>query len=226
MSTKPQKAPLFNSDKELAEFMLSNVSESLKQAIKAVVKIMVKQEMNQFRKEAEEKLSFNGYYHRQLLCGLGKIEDVPIARFREKQMADIPLDSLSVFDREKEKFLSLIAEMHRHGVSDRKVGQICQSVYGMKFSKNRVSIVHRKLAEEESLNINSQPITDEFEYLLLDGIWVKAKSFGLKDNNKTVLLCGLGITKAGERKIIGFTPADGESHETWLISFLASRKEG
>jgi transposase-like protein len=182
--------------------------------------------MDQLREEMKEKLSFNGYYNRQMLCGLGKIENVPVARFRERQVSDLPLNSLSLFDQEKEKFLALIAEIHRLGISDRKVEKLCQSVFGMKFSKNRVSAVHKELAEEESLQINRLPIADEFEYLIIDGIWVKTKNFGLKDNNKTVLLCALGITKAGERKIIGFTPADREDYESWRDFILSLKERG
>ena len=70
-------------------------------------------------------------------------------------------------------------------------------------SKNKVGKIHSELAQKEEVNINSQNIDDDYEYLLVDGIWQKTKGYGW-ENNKAVLLCILGIKPNGERKIIGF----------------------
>lgn len=223
MSIKPQKAPVFNTDKELADFLLNNVTDSLKQSIKVTVRIMIRQEMEDFRKEVNEKLSFNGSYERNMLSTLGKIEGIQVPRFREMALPGQNLKSFSVFDQEKERFFNLVAEMHRLGISTRKVEQLCRSLFGMNISKNTVSAVHKELAEAESLQINSQPISQTFDYLLLDAVWVKAKSFGLKKDNKTALLCALGITPEGKRSIIGFQPAGGEDYDSWS-GFLGSLK--
>lgn len=224
MSIKTQKTPIFNSDKELADFLMNNLADSLKQSIKAAVSIMVKSEMEQIRKEVDEKLSFNGYYQRNMISGLGKIENIDIPRFRERSISDLPIESLKVFGAEKEKFLNLVAEMHRLGISQRKVKKLCQNCFNISISKNRVGLVHQELAEQESFKINSRMINEEFEYVLIDGLWVKVKQFGLSENNKTVLLCALGITRAGERKIIGFLSAKKEDFENWS-SFIQSLKE-
>lgn len=226
MPTKAQKYPVFNNDKELSDFLLSNVTDSLKQSIKVTVSIMVKAEMENLRKEVKEHLSFNGYYDRNMLSTLGKIEGIQIPRWRQTPPIGQNLKSFSVFDQQKQQFEQLVAEMHRLGVSDRKVEHLCKTVFGASLNKNRVSIIHKELAEQESLQINSQPITDEFEYVLWDGIWVKAKSFGLKNNNKSVLLCALGVKADGSRKIIGFAPADNESYESWHALILNIKQRG
>src|SRR5579872_5315928 len=180
MTSKQQKAPIFNSDKELADFLLNNLTDSLKQSIKVTTSIMVKTEMENLRKEVNEKLSFNGYYDRNMLTTLGKIEGIQIPRWREAAVSGQNLKSFSLFDQQKEQFETLVAEMHRLGISTRKVELLCKNVFGVKVSKNQVGTVHKELAESEALQINSQPITNQFVYLLLDGLWVKAKSFGLK----------------------------------------------
>ena len=226
MSIKTKKYPVFNSEKELADFMLNNLADSLKQSIKLTVTIMVKQEMENLREEVKEHLSFNGYYGRNMLSTLGKIEGIQIPRWRESFGTSQNLNSLSVFDSQKQQFEQLVAEMHRLGVSDRKVDQLCKAVFGTSVNKNRVSRIHKELAEQESLQINSLPITDEFEYVLWDGIWVKAKTFGLKSSNKCVLLCALGVKADGTRKIIGFAPADNESYESWHELILNIKQRG
>lgn len=226
MNIKSKKSTIFNTDKELAEFLLSNLTDSLKQSIKIVVKTMIKQEMDDLRKEMNEKLSFNGYYFRQMLSGLGKIENIEVPRFREIPTTDLDLKSLSIFKDEKDKFLKLVAEMHRLGISSRKIEKLCQTIFGAKFSKDRVVKVHQELAEEESLQINSQLIEDDFEYLFLDGLWVKVKTYGVSDSNKKVILCGLGIKPDGTRKIIGFTPADKEDYASWDEFILSLKNRG
>lgn len=226
MSIKTKKYPVFNSEKELADFMLNNLADSLKQSIKLTVTIMVKQEMENLRKEVKEHLSFNGYYDRNMTSTLGRIEGIQIPRWRETPAVGQNLQSLSVFGDQKQQFEQLVAEMHRLGVSDRKVDQLCKTVFGTGVNKNRVSLIHKELAEQESLQINQQPITDEFEYILWDGIWVKAKTFGLKASNKCVLLCALGITAQGKRKIIGFAPADNEGYESWHELILNIKQRG
>jgi len=224
MNSKTKKQPIFNSEKELADFLLGNLADSLKQAVKATAKTMIKQEMEDLREEIDKKLSFNGYYQRHMYSGLGKIENINIPRFRETPNNELNIQSLNIFDQEKEKFFKLASEMHRLGISQRKIKQLCRACFGIDISKGRVGLVHRELAKQESLQINSQPLTDEFEYLLVDGLRVKCKHYGLRDSNKMNLLCALGITQEGKRKIIGFIAAEKENYESWY-NFLKDLKQ-
>ena len=223
MKSISKNQSLINSEKELSEYMLKNVSDSLKQAIKVTVSLMVKEEMKNVREELSEKLSFNGYYQRNLISTAGKVK-VDMPRFREKPSSSLDLKSTQVFENEKDGFLKLIAEMHRTGISQRKIARLAKECFGIKLSSNRIGNVHRELAKEEVLKINSTEIEDDFQYLLLDGIWVKCKNFGLNDNNQAVLLCALGVKADGKRKIIGFKFAFNEDYESWH-SFLLSLKE-
>lgn len=226
MNTISKKQPVFNTDKELSDFLLSNLADSLKQSIKVVVKTMIRQEMDDLRKEVSEKLSFNGHYFRQMLCGLGKIENIEVPRFREESIGNLNLQSLKIFNNEKDKFFNLVAEMHRLGISTRKISKLCKNIFGADVSKNRVSRIHQELAEEESMQINSQEIADEFQHLLFDGLWVKVKTFGLSDTNKKAILCALGIKADGTRKILGFALADKEDYESWNKFILSLKQRG
>lgn len=226
MPIKTQKYPVFNSDKELSDFLLNNLTDSLKQSIKITVTTMVKQEMENLRQEVKEHLQFNGYYGRNMISTFGKIEGIQMPRWRETPAIGQNLKSFSVFDEQKQQFEALVAEMHRQGVSTRKVDKICRAIFGVKASKNQVSAIHRELAEQESLQINQQPITAGFEYVLWDALWVVAKQFGLKNSNKIPLLCALGIKADGARSIIGFQPADNEGYEDWHEFILGLKRRG
>ena len=94
--------PELASQKELNEFLLNNLNGSLTQAIKSTVSIMVKAEMQQLRAELNypPQLSFNGTYGRNLVSPAGKIEHIPIARFRGGNQ-QLPLQTMGIFAEER-----------------------------------------------------------------------------------------------------------------------------
>lgn len=212
-STKIKKLPVFSEEKDLQRFLEQNFTESLKQMIKLTVKTMVKEEMEQFRQQTQAKLQFNGYYDRNMLSTFGKIEDIPIPRFRQG-VGDMQVKSLAVFATEQEKFMKLVEQMHLLGISQRKVKYLAQQCFGIQLSCDRVGAIHRELAEKEEVNMNQQVLDDDFVYILLDGIWEKTKGYGW-DDNKSVLLCALGVRPSGERKILGFSLARHEDTQSW-----------
>jgi len=226
MKSKTHPKLNFNSDQELADFLLENLTDSLKQSVRITVKIMIKQEMDNLRKEINEKLSFNGYYHRNMVSSLGKIDNIDVPRFREKNISNMDLKSTNIFDQEKDNFLNIVAKMHQAGISQRKIAKLCKTCFGINVSKNRTGLVHRELAQQEEFRINDKILEDEFIYLLLDGIWMKCKNYGYNDNNKAVLLCALGIKSNGERKIIGFKFAYKEDYDSWHEFVLGLKKRG
>lgn len=221
--TKIKRLEVFSEERELQKFLETNFTESLKQMIKVTVKTMIKAEMETFRKEFSEKLQFNGYYDRNMISSFGKVEDIPIPRFRQT-VPGMELKTTGVFNEERGRFMKLIEQMHLLGISQRKVKHLASVCFGIPLSANRVGAIHRELAEKEGVNINQKPLDDDYEYLLLDGIWEKTKGYGW-DDNASVLLCALGIKNSGERKIIGFALARKEDTSAWkdLVGSLKQR---
>lgn len=217
----------FKTDRELMKYMEHNLTESIKQLIRVSITTLIKEEMKNYKQEMNDlvgSLSFNGYYDRHLQSIFGEVRDIPIPRFRDHPQEYTP-ESLGVFEGRKQELERLIGQMHLQGISQRKVEQLVKEAYGVKISRNRVGTIHRKLAEAEEAQINSQPITDEYEYIMLDGIWGKAKGYGW-DTNKAVILCALGIKADGTRKILGFRVARGESYEEWYQLILNLKERG
>jgi len=223
-SSKIKRLPVFEDDRDLQRFLETNFTDSLKQMIKVTVKTMVKAEMEIFRSEFSEKLSFNGSYGRNMLSTWGRIEDIPIPRFRES-VPDLSLKSTGVFEEEKHKFETLVAQMHVLGLSQRKITEIAKVCLKTPLSKTRVGAIHKELAEREEYQINSQLLDDNFEYLLIDGIWEKTKGYGWEDN-KSVLLCVLGVRPSGERKILGFNLARKEDSGSCQTLLASLKNEG
>lgn len=227
-SRKPNfNLPVFKNETEFIGFLENTFTGSLKQLIRQTVKIMIKEEMKDFRNEVYQSvgnLSFNGHYHRDMVGPFGSIEDIPIPRFRDNPSGFTP-QTLNVFNQEQDKFFKLVAEMHRLGISQRKVKHLAQTCLGVKLSTHRVSTIHKHLAEVEETKINSTVLTDDYDYLLCDGLWTKTKGYGWEEN-KSVLLCVLGIKPDGKRKIIGFSVGRSESHEEWQELILSIKKRG
>lgn len=218
---------LYQTESELRQFLESSFTESLRQLIRITVKTMIKTEMEEFRKEMKDLLGtiyFNGSYDRQLVGPFGTVENVPVPRFRDNSSGFSP-ETLSVFDDQKSQFMRLVSEMHRLGISQRKIKQIAQSCFHTTLSTTKVGAVYKQLADQESAQVNTTILKDEYQYLLADGLWVKAKGYGWEEN-QAVILCVLGIKPNGDRKIIGFSVERAESYECWHQLLLSLKKRG
>lgn len=117
---KIKKLPVFDDDKELLQFLERSLTDNLKQFIKISITSLVKAEMEQIRDELQQSgsttPSFNGCYNRQLVSPFGRIEDIPIPRFRSGFQDNQP-SVLSSFDDEKSRTWQLITDMHMLGIS-------------------------------------------------------------------------------------------------------------
>lgn len=221
---KIRKFPIFSDDHQLSEFLSKNFTESLKQMIKVTVKTMIKTEMETFRSDFNDKLYFNGSYPRNMTGTFGKIDGIPVPRFRNNP-DDLSLKTLNIFSSEQEKFMDLINQMHILGISQRKIKQLTQRCLGINLSANKVGKIHSELAQKEEFNINNQTLDDNFQYLLLDGVYAKTKGYGWEDND-SVLLCALAIRHDGTRKIIGFSLARSEDYDNWYKLLVDIKKRG
>jgi len=220
--TKIRKLPVFDEEKDLTKFLETNFTESLKNMIRLTVKTMVKTEMEGLRKELGEKLYFNGTYDRNMTSTFGRIDDIPIPRFRQSPDG-MQRSSLSVFETEQQKFMKLVEQMHILGISQRKIKRLAFTCFGIPISVTKVGAIYRELVEKEDVNINQKPLNDEYEYLLLDGIWETTKGYGW-DDNRSVLLCALGVKPTGERRVIGFSLERTENGDAWN-GFVKKLKE-
>ena len=81
------------------------------------------------------------------------------------------------------------------------------------------------LVMDESAQINNKPLTDDYQYLFMDGIWEKIKGGGW-DNTKAVVLCVLGMKEDGSRDSIGFTLARAEDENSWIDLLADIKRRG
>lgn len=212
---KPAKLPVFQDDQDLQQFLRRNLEDSLQQLIRVSVTTMVKAELENLRSELPAPPAFNGYYSRQLTSPYGRIEDVPVPRFRDGFTTDTTPQTLQVFETEQQRFLKIVGEMHRMGVSQRKVRQLAKLCFGITISADKVGAVHRELAAKEEAQLNNRSLTGIcYRYLIADGVWAKAKGYGWEDDD-AVMLCAVGIRNDGKTDILGFRIARAEDEASW-----------
>ena len=219
-----KKLPVFEDEKDLMQFLERSLTDNLKQFIRVSISTLIKAEMEQIRSSLTDQPYFNGYYNRQLVSPFGKVEDIPIPRFREG-FGSQPPTALSSFEDEKSRTWDLIRDMHLLGISQRKVKHLAGKHLGLNISTAAIKDAMHDLVMHESVQINKQLLDDEFEFLFMDGIWENVKGGGW-DNTKAVVLCVLGMRADGSRKLIGFTLARAEDENSWVELLTNIKRRG
>ena len=69
-----------------------------------------------------------------------------------------------------------------------------------------------------------RPITETFEYLFLDAIYLPFKMPGKTE--KEALLCAVGLSKTGKRSVLGFLLGNRENHDSWSALLNDLKKRG
>lgn len=210
-------APELANQKELNDFLLNSLNANLTQAIKNTVSIMIKAEMRTLREDLghEQRTAFNGYYGRNLISPAGKIEDIPIPRFRGGN-DHFPLQSMNIFAAEKERFFAIVQQMHLVGVSQRKINRFCQNIFGKAVAPQTTKAVFEELLEQEAFQVNKTSLAGTPQaFVFFDGIWQTVKSNRTGEASKRVILMALGMDDQGTKKILGFSLAFAEDEKSW-----------
>jgi len=226
MKKRTTPVPELASAQELNEFLLNNLNSCLTQAIKSTVSLMVKTEMKQLREELHADLQFNGHYGRHLISPAGKVENIPIPRFRSGNQ-DLPLNSMGIFAQEKERFFDVIQELHLAGISQRKINRLCKRIFGKPVAPKTTKTVFTELLEEEAFQVNKTSLMDApGQFIFLDGIWQTVRSQRTGEAQKRVVLMALGMDEAGQQKLLGFKLAFAEDEQSWREFIESLQKRG
>lgn len=157
----------------------------------------------------------NGHYLRSLLTSQGFM-DIKMPRLRNGK---IVFEEIERYKRRTKEIDKLILKMFLAGISTRRVEEALRPIIGPKaISAGLVSQITKVL----TANVNEyhkKPITDKYEYLILDGIYVNSKSPAYK--RRRCILVAYGLWKENgklRREIIDFEMAwKGESENAWSI---------
>ena len=161
----------------------------------------------------------NGYYRRSLVTHVGLIRELRVPRLRAGRF------HTQVFRRYRrcERLVEdLIREVFLAGVSTRRVGAAVCALLDTRVSSSTVSRITRGL-DHQVRAFHARRLLDEYQYLILDGIRLKIRYNGTYCT-RTVLVA-YGITCFGQRVLLDFRQAKGESQTAWeaLLNSLYHR---
>lgn len=159
----------------------------------------------------------NGYYWRSWWTGVGRIPDLKVPRLRQP----VRFKVLPRYRRRAPELDALVREMFLAGVSTRRVHEVLERLVGERRCLSATTVSQlTKVLDVEVQRYHARALPDTYQYLLLDGVYLKTKS-PVRSQRRCILVA-YGITTTGQRELLDFrlTP-HGESEAVWS-AFLTS----
>jgi len=200
-------------EEEFWDSLNSYVLKALKKIIEGCLieetRIMVGADYYERSPQREAKRS--GYYSRSLVTRNGIIDGIIVPKLRKKKTKE-GFKVLKRYVRHVEDIDGIVRDMFLAGVSTRRVGEVLKSLLGCRYTAGFVSDIVKKI-DDEVQKFHNRRLSDDYIYLLFDGLTIKVKYNG-KVHSKKVLVA-YGITSSGHRQIIDYALAKGESTIAW-----------
>ena len=202
---------------EMRESFWGDMQGQVQQTVKSMLEVDSEQRMEEYLGlrwyerpgEEEERVdSRNGYYERDYTTPWGVIR----FRVRRTRFRSFLPRMLKAFERRAPEVAELIRQAFLRGIATRAVGRVVALVTGEAISAQTVSRLTRVL-DGQVRAFQEANLEDDWAYLLLDGVWMKVRrSFGAQ---RVLLLVAYGIRANGERRLLAFVRARGESQAAW-----------
>jgi len=209
-------------DEILKDLMLGNresgVAKLLEKVFDTVLQAQASEQLNAEPYERTDgRISYrNGTRERMLTTRVGTLI-LHVPKFRDGTFST---DLFRSYQRSEKALLLSLMEMVVQGVSTRKVSEITETLCGTSFSKSTVSSLCAEL-DPVVEGFRNRPLEQHYPFMIVDAIYMKARDDQrIKSRG---LLIATGVNMDGNREVLGFTIADGESEESWN-DFLAGLK--
>lgn len=218
----------FNLDlEEMTEELLdSNLNNVLKAKMIMILNEYMEEERDSFvnanpkQKTSKRQSVRNGYYERELIMPVGKI-NLRVPRTRDGEF------STEVFERYSRMDQALVLMMMEAvigGVSTRKVSRLVEAIAGKKVSKSFVSNIMKRLDPMIREWSQRTLTTHTYKYLYVDAMYIK-----VRENNKVVskaVYIAQAVNELDKRELVGFKVSEKESHKAWSEFFEDLRTRG
>ena len=161
----------------------------------------------------------SGHYERNFGTTSGEV------RLRVPKLKGIQFET-AIIERYKRRECSVeeaLIEMYLAGVSVRRVEDITELLWGTKVSSGIISNLNQK-AYKHIEEWRQRPLTGEYPYVYVDGIYLK-RCWGGEIQNVSVLVA-IGVNKDGFREILGAAEGMKEDRESWLNFFTWLKGRG
>lgn len=201
----------------LKESFWGDLQGQVRQSVKELLEVDSEQRMEEYlglrwyerASEAEPRVdSRNGYYERDYTTPWGAIR----FQVRRTRLRSFLPRMLRAFERRAPEVGELIRQAFLRGLPTRAVGRVVALVSEEPVSAQTVSRLTRVL-DEQVRAFREAEVGDDWAYLILDGVWMKVRrAWGPQ---RVLLLVAYGIRPDGQRQLLAFLRARGESQAAW-----------
>ncbi len=150
----------------------------------------------------------NGFYERSLTTRLGVVA-LKVPRTRS---GHFHTQVLARYQRREPVINQALQSVFVLGVSTRQTGCALATLVEEAVSAATVSAVAKAL-DGSVLSFHRHPFSDQYRYLVLDGVSVRIRLVGKVQ--RRMVLCAYGITRQGRRELIDFQVVKAEGEDTW-----------
>ena len=207
------------------ETLKGDLRELVRKTVQDTINALLEQEAEEmvgaerYERTAGREAYRSGHYKRRLTTTSGQIElDVPKLRGATFQTAVIER-----YRRRETSVEEAIIEMYLAGVSTRRIEDVSEILWGAGVSAGTVSNLNEK-AYRSVEEWRSRPLSGEYPYVFIDGIYLK-RSWGGSYENVSILVA-IGVNGDGRREIIGCAEGFTESKDSWREFLLWLRERG
>lgn len=200
------------------------VAKQVKKTVKNTIETMIWEEYDiaLARKKNQRLKNNSGYrsgsYTRSISTTHGRVDDLKMPKSKGIR---VKYNCLRAYQRRQPEFDEHILKAMILGLTGRKQARFFKSFIGDSVSHTTASRIMNKIAYLVNYYRN-MPLSDEYEYLYLDAIWVHVKELNIK--NRPILVA-LGVKTDGSKHILTFKLAKSESEAEWtgLVNDLYRR---
>jgi putative transposase len=150
----------------------------------------------------------NGFYRRGLTTRLGVLE-LKVPRTRSGHFYP---QVLGRYQRREGAINRALKAVFLLGVSTRQTGHALATLIEEAVSATTVSAMAKAL-DESVLAFHRRRLSDDYRYLILDGVSVRIRLVGKVQ--RRMVLCAYGVTGQGKRELIDFQVVKVEAEDTW-----------
>ncbi len=200
------------------ELIKNNLKDLVRNSVEETLNALLDHEADElvragkYERTGDRKGYRSGHYERNFGTTSGEI------RLRVPKLKGIQFET-AIIERYKRRECSVeeaLIEMYLAGVSVRRVEDITELLWGTKVSSGTISHLNQK-AYKHIEEWRQRPLTGEYPYVYVDGIYLK-RCWGGEIQNVSVLVA-IGVNKDGFREILGAAEGMKEDRESWLNFF-------
>ncbi|EFW89475.1 IS256 family transposase [Streptococcus equinus] len=201
----------------LKDLVRNSVEETLNALLDHEADELIK--ADKYERSGDRQGYRSGHYDRNFTTSSGDVT-LHVPKLKGVQFETAIIER---YRRRESSVEEALIEMYLAGVSVRRIEDVTEALWGSKVSPGTISNLNKK-AYEHIEEWRMRPLSGEYPYVYVDGIYLK-RCWGGEVQNVSILIA-IGVTSDGYREIIGATEGMKEDHESWKNFFVYLKERG